>query len=96
MSQVFHNWGRWVAHCDSLNCVSAALVEVGQETFACQCRDTQICQHGPICGTVTFLSWPADPEGVETVLAPRALANRHWYPHESIEDLKLENEVHEV
>ncbi len=96
ITPAFHNWGRWIAHCKSEVCVSAAQLVRGQESFICECRDTQICQHGSLCKHGNLIKWPDDPAAIEATLAPRPLANRHWYPHETVKDLEVENMVHGI
>lgn len=62
----------------------------------CDCRDESICQHGPICATLIPVVWPDDPEAIVGLTVNRPIPNRNWYPHESIDDLRAENELHGV
>jgi hypothetical protein len=41
--------------------------------------------------------WPADPEGIEALLAMRpARKNRNWLPGETLQELLAENAAHNV
>lgn len=86
-SWVRANWGRWVADCPSPWCTSAMQVWPGQ--VHTRCGD---------CGTTMGpLIWPADPEGVETILLMRPdEKTRNWHPGETLNDLLNENIAHGI
>lgn len=81
--QARHNWNRWVADCGA--CTSALTVPPGTtEAFCWDCHAVI----GPIV-------WPADPDGIEAILAMRPDPNtRSWDPGETLEDLLQENAAH--
>ena len=93
---VYYNWGRWVVHCPSLDCVGAERVVRGQTATVCQCHDVDLCDHGPLCATPFTVQWPDDPEAIEAATAVRRIANRNWHPHETVTDLRVENQEHGV
>lgn len=94
MNPAFLNWGRWKVHCPSPVCLGAALVEPGQTSVICQCRDEGVCQHGPVCGAIYRVAWPAEASTIELIeeaVSVRPLQNRNWFPHETVADLHREN-----
>ena len=94
----YYNWGRWIVHCSSPDCVGATLLglEARREIAICECHDTDICGHGPVCATAIPVVWPADPEAIVEITAGRPVGNRNWYPHETVADLVAENFEHGV
>lgn len=88
------NHGRWVVDCPSLNCAGALKLWSGQTPVACNCRDIDFCQHGPLCATVFNVVWPADRETIEATVADRPILNRNWLPDESLDLLLEENMAH--
>lgn len=93
---VYYNFGRWVVHCPSNDCLAAERVEPNIESVECRCKPGSLCQHGNPCGTEILLEWPENVEEIEQVTAARPIRNRHWLPGETIEDLKRENLLHGV
>jgi hypothetical protein len=86
-NQVFANWGAWKVWCPARWCDSAMQVWQGQEHTAC----------GDCGEPITQLIWPADPEGIETLLAMRPAAKlRNWYPGETLHQLLAENLQHGI
>jgi hypothetical protein len=83
------NWGRWLARCPAGLCTNAMQVRRWQQRFECA---------GPgSCGWTTEISWPADPEAIEVLLAMRPESRtRNWLPGESLEQLLVENAQHDV
>lgn len=82
-------FGAWIARCPSPWCDSAMQVDRGQVEFHC----------GGLggCGWGAPIQWPADPDGVETLLLMRpAPRNRNWRPGESLQDLLAENLAHGI
>lgn len=78
-----HNWGRWVADCPT--CPSALTVPPG--TTGARCHDC-----GEVIGPIL---WPADPDGIEVILAMRPDPNtRNWEPGETLDDLLADNAIH--
>lgn len=83
------NWGRWVARCPAGLCTNAVQVNRWQQRYEC------VGAGG--CGWTSYISWPPDPEAVETLLAMRPDPNtRSWVPGETLQDLLLENGQHGV
>lgn len=81
------NWGRWVVHCSGAFCFNAMQVYPGQTFVTCTDCETTL---GP-------LVWPADPDGVETLLLMRPdMRTRNWNPGETLQDLISENIVHGI
>lgn len=83
------NWGRWVARCPAGLCTNAVQLERWQQRFECA---------GPgSCSWTSPLTWPADPESIEVLLAMRPDAHtRNWLPGETLQDLLQENALHNV
>jgi hypothetical protein len=83
------NWGRWIARCPAGLCTSAVQIRRWQQRFECA---------GPGgCGWTTQIVWPADPEGIEVLLAMRPdVHTRSWLPGETLQDLLQENTIHDV
>lgn len=88
---VYHNYGRWIVDCPSVNCLASVRAEMGLTMMLCDCHDDTICQHGPVCATPIPLEWPNNPGAIVEVLAGRQIPNRNWVPGESLKDLELEN-----
>jgi hypothetical protein len=83
------NWGRWLARCPRPWCTNALCVTRGQLLFRCEGLDA--------CGMVADLTWPADPDAVEALLAHRPVSRtRNWLPGETLTDLVAENAAHGV
>jgi hypothetical protein len=81
------NWGRWIVDCTSRWCAGAMQVYPGQVLVTCG-----------DCGTTAGpLIWPADPDGVETILLMRPdEKTRNWLPGETLQDLLVENACHGI
>ncbi len=75
------NHNRWVADCPYCGAGIGLLPEVSPVT----CLE---------CGESYTVTWPKDREAIEEVLTCRPRKSRHWLPHETIDDLKRENEQH--
>lgn len=84
----FLNHGRWILECPREFCTNAFLAVPGVASHTCG-----------NCGLTFTIEHPA-PElktAVETITARRPVpATRNWYPWETLEALKLENEQHGV
>lgn len=84
---VYANHGRWLVSCPDCN---------GSQ-LACRTDPRFICSD---CGNVAVegrwrrLAWPANPKNIEDLLERRPMANRNWFPHESINDLREQNLLH--
>lgn len=87
-----HNWGRWIADCPA--CPSAVALSPGMDTAVCW-----------DCGEkVDPILWPADPDGIETLLSMRPafvkddngswICPRNWEPGETLNDLLADNVTH--
>lgn len=78
-----HNWGRWIVDC----CCCSSGLKVPPGTTEAVCWDC-----GEVIGPVV---WPADPDGIEAILAYRPDPNtRNWEPGETLEQLLGENAAH--
>lgn len=88
------NQGRWVIDCPSLNCGGALKVLPWQALTVCDCADREFCQHGPTCGCIIQLEWPADRRQIERIVSHRPISNRNWYPWETVDKLLEENAAH--
>lgn len=88
------NHGRWVINCPSIDCGGAVLVLPWQTVAVCDCRDRSFCQHGPYCGTIIGLDWPADRAQIEATVSQRSIVNRNWQPWETVDQLRGENAAH--
>lgn len=78
--------GMWIADCQF--CQNAVPPTIGTPSFRCG-----------YCGTVSEIVWPSLEMiyGVERLLAMRPLPyNRNWFPHETLNDLIMENGQHGV
>jgi hypothetical protein len=83
------NFGRWISRCPAPWCTNALALDRGQSRFVCAGPDS--------CGTVAELSWPADPDAVEAILAMRPIiGTRNWLPGETLAELIGENAAHGV
>jgi hypothetical protein len=83
---VYANHGRWVADCPFCN--ASALASFEDPWWYCpECRNARII------GRMLPLAWPAVETlaQVESLLEPRPLENRNWYPDEPIPQLEAEN-----
>jgi hypothetical protein len=58
-------------------------------------QDIYVCDGPGGCGAEGRLSWPADPEAIEAILAMRPVPRfQNWQPGESLEELLSENAEH--
>jgi hypothetical protein len=72
---------RWVADCPNCNAGMALLPDVKQV----------VCLE---CGEPYSVTWPKERQAIEDALTLRPRKNRHWFPHETIDDLTRENDQH--
>lgn len=83
------NWGRWVARCPAGLCTNAVQVQRWDTDFRCAGAGS--------CGWTSRIVWPADPEGIEVLLAMRPeTRTRNWRAGETLADLVAENAAHNV
>lgn len=83
------NWGRWIVRCPAPYCTNAIQVGRWEPVFR--------CLGAGACGWSTELIWPADPEGIETLLMMRPdMTTRNWLPGETLQQLLVENTQHGV
>lgn len=86
MVNAYHNWGRWVADCADPDCPNAEQVSPGQKRMLCS-----------FCHQQSTVEWPTDWAEIETVLRTRPVpSTRNWWPHETVNDLIVENVEHGV
>jgi hypothetical protein len=79
----------WIVRCPRDWCDNALAVERWQQRFECFGPDS--------CAWTSPIVWPADPEGIEALLAMRpARKNRNWLPGETLQELLAENAAHDV
>ena len=77
--------GRWLADCPF--CTGAEMVSKQDHRFFCHS-----CLNAEVNGDWIGVQFPSNVAAIEEVLLERANStNRHWYPHESVEDLRKEN-----
>lgn len=88
------NHGRWIADCPFDGCRGAEYVDVDEPVFfCCECRNAPV-QHHPVRVEIPAAKHRRE---IETVLLARPVAStRHWWPRESVADLKRENRDHGV
>lgn len=72
---------RWVADCSNCNSGIALHPDV----------NLVVCLE---CGESYTVTWPKDRDKVEEALVCRPRKNRHWFPHETVDDLHRQNEEH--
>ena len=83
--QAFVNRGRWLVKCE---CGGA---EHAWEEGLFMCRSCFNSGHGHCVRKAVF---PDKRTEIEKLLDTRPLANRHWFTHETVADLKRENKEH--
>mgnify|MGYP001568291066 CR=1 FL=1 len=76
-------YARFIIDCP--NCNSAEFV-FEDKLFLCS-----QCGNSDIQGKVRKVKMPQDRKQIEELLGKRAIKNRHWFPIETVEDLKSEN-----
>lgn len=87
MAYAFAEWGMWKACCPRPGCTNAMALLRDQQMFSC------LGQHS--CGFEAPITWPADPDAIESILAMRPLpANQNWLVGETLEQLLEENAAH--
>ena len=52
------------------------------------------CLNSDIQGQIRKVKMPKDRKQIEEILGKRPIKNRHWFPNETIADLKNENTSH--
>jgi hypothetical protein len=82
--EAFVNHGRWLWKCNRCNEAQVAS-EHDRRAFCCGCFNHGAGYHEVV--------WPADNvrHQIETLLLRRPLANRNWFPNETIDQLQVEN-----
>lgn len=94
------NHGHWVADCPARSCDLCAgpcgaamdLLPDRAAPYLCGC-----CHNAELRGRWRPVRWPAERvhREIESVLEQRPLdRNRHWWPHETVEQLRAENRAH--
>lgn len=81
---VFVNHGRWMWKCP--DCQEAQVASNDdRRAFCCGCFNGGAGYH-TVC-------WPGDLERIqiEVLLGQRPVVNRNWWPHESVDQLQIEN-----
>ena len=87
MAEVNH--GRWVVHCPF--CAGAEFAWEGGPFMCCSCWNEEAG------GKFLKMRFPQERKEIEALLLKRPKAeNRNWHRDEPIEELKAENEKHEV
>jgi len=77
------NHNRWVADCQ--NCGAGMALQPGVNQVVCM-----------ECGERYDVAWPEDRDAIEGLLVTRPRKNRHWYPRETLRDLRRENREHGI
>lgn len=101
VAYAYLNHGRWVAHCQTLNCNGAERLWPGGEIrhhpnsgkpYGISGDGEMICDN---CERTTTVIFPDDKSDIDKVVAQRpVLETRNWVPGETSEDLVEENVAH--
>lgn len=83
------NHGRWVVRCPF--CMSAQVAAASDQRFLCW-----DCGNAAVGGQWVTVVWPSRDlrRGIEDALNRRPPQHRHWLPHETVEGLEAETELH--
>jgi len=79
---------RYIVDCP--NCNSAEFAFEDNWFFCSQCKNSDID------GRKRRVKMPKQRKEIEDILGKRPIKNRHWYPHEALQDLAKENELHNL
>lgn len=90
------SWGLWVANCPDPDCLGAE--HFGHAPITGRVGGlTAVGFRCARCALVCRSQWPANAADIEWVLAQRPRPEtRNWLPHETLEDLLVENIVHGI
>ena len=83
----FVNYGRWVVTCP--DCNNGIYTHPDRGAWCCNCGNTQLD------GMQRPVTWPAERDEIEAILASRPQANQHWTT-ETLAELLAENADHGV
>jgi hypothetical protein len=82
----YANHGRWVIDCP-FGCGNARMAYEGVGFWCDECGNAEVG------GQELDVVWPDDRDDIEDVLARRPREpNRNWFPHESVPQLRVENQ----
>ena len=84
------NHGRWVADCPDCR----VGLQLPRGVFQVKAEFVFVGDKCITCGVATRVGWPEDADLIDRALEPRELINRNWYPHETVDDLIVENLLH--
>lgn len=69
ITEVYVNWGRWIADCP-MQCGGALELEDGQVVMACR-----------ECRTISQIEWPKNADAIWEALSERTVPKtRNWFP----------------
>jgi hypothetical protein len=84
------NRGIWIARCPQPYCDNAVALVLGAPMMLCHGDRDACLRESPVV-------WPRDPLAIAALLAMRpAPKTRNWLPHETVEDLIVENAAHDL
>jgi hypothetical protein len=81
------NAGRWVVGCPFPGCNSAQMASFTDRRFFC-CD----CANAAVGGQWVEVVWPANHTEVENWVASRPFDVRHWFPGETAEDIRRQDD----
>jgi len=77
---------RFIVDCPNCNSAEFAFED---KLFVCS-----LCKNSDIQGKVRRVKMPKQRKKIEGILGKRPIKNRHWFPHETLQGLAKENEIH--
>lgn len=80
--------GAWLVHCPEKDC--RGVEYAWEEGFFVCCS----CLNSKVGHKIRRSAFPAERKEIEALLEVRPLLNRNWYPGETLDDLRRENEEH--
>jgi len=90
MISAYVNHGRWVADCPDCN----VGLQLPRGVFEVKAEFVFVGDKCITCDAPTRVVMPDDADLIDAALEPRPLINRNWYPHETVDDLLVENLLH--
>ena len=85
-AMAYVNAGRWVVGCPFPGCNSAQMASFTDRRFFC-CD----CANAAVGGQWVEVVWPANHTEVENWVASRPFDVRHWFPGETAEDIRRQD-----
>jgi hypothetical protein len=93
---VYVNWGMWVAGCPRDGCLNSE--HLGHAPISGHVGGlTEIGFRCSSCGLLCEAEWPDNAEDIWYLLSKRPVKEtRNWHPHETLEELLIENTQHGI